>query len=125
LCTVSIFIDGAHLDNLGRMCVEPVIMELLELSSKVRCTDIIKFLLVFLPPYPLLTAKKGEAKSKSTKHNHLAFYHKALKIVLTYLPGFKKNKGGLEVDIPGLGIVYLHVRLVFFVGDTKGKTPMA
>jgi hypothetical protein len=26
LCPVSISIDGAHLDQIGRMCVEPVIM---------------------------------------------------------------------------------------------------
>jgi hypothetical protein len=86
VCPVSIFIDGAHLNNLGRMCVEPVIMELLALSIKVRWTDISKIILGFLPPYPLLTAKKNEeAKSKKTKHNHLAFYHKALNIVLNYL----------------------------------------
>jgi hypothetical protein len=60
LCPVSIFIDGAHLYNLGRMCVEPVIMELFALSSKVRHTYIIKILLSFLPPYPLLTAKNNE-----------------------------------------------------------------
>jgi hypothetical protein len=69
ICTLSAFFDGAHLDNLGRICVEPVIMELLVLSSKVRRTDIIKVLLGFLPPYPLLTVKKNEeAKSKKTKH---------------------------------------------------------
>jgi hypothetical protein len=62
---ISIFIDGAHLDNLGRMCVEPVIMELLALSRKVRHTYISKVLLGFLPPYPLLTAKKkGIQKQK-------------------------------------------------------------
>jgi hypothetical protein len=42
LCHISIFIDGYHLDNLGRMCVEPVIIELLVLSSKVNRTNIIK-----------------------------------------------------------------------------------
>jgi hypothetical protein len=35
LCPVSIFIDGAHLDQIGRMCVEPVILELLALFSEV------------------------------------------------------------------------------------------
>jgi hypothetical protein len=49
LFTVSIFIDGAHLNNHGRMCVDPVIMELLALSNKVRLTNIIKVLLGFLP----------------------------------------------------------------------------
>jgi hypothetical protein len=58
VCPVSIFIDGTHLDNLGRMRVEPVIMELVALSRKVRCTDINKVFLGFLTPYPLLTAKK-------------------------------------------------------------------
>jgi hypothetical protein len=57
---VSIFIGGAHMDNLGRMHVEPVIMELLALSSKVRRTDIIKVILGFLPTYQLLTAKNNE-----------------------------------------------------------------
>jgi hypothetical protein len=107
---VSIFIDDDHLENLGRMCVEPVIMELLALSSKVRCTDITKILLGFFPPYPLLTAKKNEeAKSQKTKYNHLAFYHKGLKIVLKDLLHVEKNKDGLQIDIPGLGIFYLHV----------------
>jgi hypothetical protein len=32
---------------------------------------------------------------------------------------------GLQVDIPGLGIVYLHVRLAFAVGHIKGQNPMA
>jgi hypothetical protein len=68
LCPVSIFIDGDHLDNLGIMCVEPVIMELLALSRKVRCTDISKVLLGFLPPYPLLTAKK-ERKPEPKRPN--------------------------------------------------------
>jgi hypothetical protein len=124
LCPVSIFIDGAHMDNLGRMCVEPI-MELLALSSKVRRTDISKVILGFLPPYSFLTAKKNEeAKSKKTKNNHLAFYHKALKIVLKDLLNIEKNKDGLQVDIPGLIIVYLHVRLAFIVGDIKRKNPM-
>jgi hypothetical protein len=101
-------------------------MELLALSSKVRRTDISKILLGFLLPYPLLTTKKNEeSKSQKTKHNYLAFYHKALKIVLKDLLYLKKNKDGLQVDIPGLGIVYLHVRLAFIVGDIKGKNPMA
>jgi hypothetical protein len=101
-------------------------MELLALSSKVRCTDINKVILVFLPPYPLLTAKKNEeAESKKTKHNHLAFYHKALNIFLKDLLHLKNNNDGLHVDIPGLGIVYLHVRLAFVVGDIKGQNPMA
>jgi hypothetical protein len=34
LCPVSIFIDGAHLNNHGRMFVEPVIMELLAYQIK-------------------------------------------------------------------------------------------
>jgi hypothetical protein len=73
-----------------------------------------------------LTAKKNEEeKCQKTKHNHLAFYHKALKIVLKDFLYLKKNKDGLQVDIPGLGIVYLHVRLAFIVGDVKGKNPMA
>jgi hypothetical protein len=126
MCPVSIFIDGAHLDNLVRMCVEPVIMELLALSSKVRRTDISKVLLDFLPPYPILTAKKNEeAKSKKTKHNHLEFYHKSLKVVLNDLLHLEKNKDGLQVDIPGIGIIYLHVRLAFVVGDIKGQNSMA
>jgi hypothetical protein len=37
----------------------------------------------------------------------------------------EKNKEGLQVDIPGIGIVYLHVRLAFVVGDIKGQNPMA
>jgi hypothetical protein len=123
---VSIFIDGSHLDNLGRMCVEPVITELLVLSSKVIRTDIRKVLLGLLPPYPLLTAKKNEeAKSKKTKQHRLAFYHKALKVVLKDLLHLEKNKDGLQVYIPGLGIVYLHIRLAFIVGDIKGQNPMA
>jgi hypothetical protein len=106
MCPVSIFIDGAHLDNLGRMCVEPVTMELLALSSKVERTYISKVPLGFLPPYPLFTSKKNEeAKSKKTKHNHLEFYHKALKFVLNDLLHLEKNKDSLQVDIPGLGIV--------------------
>jgi hypothetical protein len=44
LCPVRIFIDGAHPENLGIMCVEPVIMELLALSRKVRRTDILKII---------------------------------------------------------------------------------
>jgi hypothetical protein len=99
---------------------------LLALSSKVRRTGISKVLLGFLPPYPLLTAKKNEEeKSKKTKHNHLAFYHKALWIVLKDLLHLEKNKDGLEVDIPGLEIIYLHVRLAFIVGDIKGQNPRA
>jgi hypothetical protein len=126
MCHVSILIDGAHLDNLGRMCVEPVIMELLALSSKLRRTDISKVLLGFLPPNPLLTAKKiEEAKSKKTKHNHLEFYHKAVKVVHNDLLHLEKNNDGLQIDIPGLGLVYLHVRLAFVVGDIKGQNPMA
>jgi hypothetical protein len=66
-----------------------------------------------------------EAKSKNIKHNHLEFYHKALKIVLKDLLHLENNKEGLQVDIPGLGIVDLHVRLAFFVGDIKGQNPMA
>jgi hypothetical protein len=122
LCPVSIFIDGAHLDNLGRMCVEPVILEFLALSRKVRCIDIRKVLLGFLPPYPLLTAKKNEeAKSKKTKHNHLEFYNKALKVVLNDLLHLEKNKDGLQVDITGLGIVYLSVRLAFVIDLKQQK----
>jgi hypothetical protein len=34
LCLASTFVDDAHLDNLGRMCVEPVTMEFFALSSK-------------------------------------------------------------------------------------------
>jgi hypothetical protein len=95
-------------------------MEFLALSSKVRWTDIIKIILGFLPPYPLLNAKKNEeAKSQKTKHNHLAFNHKALKIVLKDLLYLEKNKDGLQVDTPGLGFVNLHVRLAFIVGDIK------
>jgi hypothetical protein len=68
-----------------------------------------------------LAAKKNEeAKSQKTKHNHLAFYHKALQIVLKDWLHLEKNKDGLQVDIPGLGIVYLHVRLAIIVGDIKG-----
>jgi hypothetical protein len=48
-----------------------------------------------------------------------------LKIVLKQLLHLEKNKEGLQVDIPGLGIVYLHVRLTFVVGDIKGQNPMA
>jgi hypothetical protein len=119
-------IDGAHLDNLERMCVEPMLMELLELSSKVRCTDISKVILGFLPPDPLLTTKNNEeAKSKKKKRNHLAFYHTALKIFLKDLLHFEKNNDGLQVDIPGLGIVYLHVLLAFIVGDIKEQNLMA
>jgi hypothetical protein len=73
-----------------------------------------------------LTAKKNEeSKSKKTKHNHLAFYHKALKIVLKDLLHLEKNKDGLQVDITGLGIVYLHIRLTFIVVDIKGGNPIA
>jgi hypothetical protein len=112
---VSIFIDGGHLDNLGRMCVKPVIMELLALSSKVRCTYITLIRLGVSPPYPLLTAKRNkEPKSKNTKHNHLDFYQKSLKIVLKDLLHLDKNKDGLQVDIPA-----------FNVGDIKGRHPMA
>jgi hypothetical protein len=126
LCPVSIFIDGAHLENLCRMRVEPVIMELLALSSKVIRTDIIKIILGFLPPYTLLTAKNNEeAKLQRTKHNHLAFCHKAFKIFLKDFTYLEKNKDGLQVDIPGLGFVYLHVQLAFIVGDIKGQNPMA
>jgi hypothetical protein len=108
------------------MCVEPVIMELLALSSKVRRTYISKVLPGFLSPYPLFNAKKNEeSKSKKTKYNHLEFYHKALKIVLKDLLHLEKNKEGLQVDIPGLGIMYLHVRLAFVVDDIKGQNPMA
>jgi hypothetical protein len=104
-----------------------MIMELLALSIKVRRTYISKVLLGFLPPYPLMTAKKNEeAKSKKTKHNHLELYHKALQVVLNDLLHLEKNKDDvLQVDIPGLGIVYLHVRLAFVVGDIKGQNPMA
>jgi hypothetical protein len=126
LCPVSIFIDGAHLDNLQKMCVEPVIMELLALSSKSRHTNISKVLLGFFPTLPLLTTKNNEEeKSKKTKHNHLAFYHKALKIVLKDLIYLEKNKDGLQVDIPGIEIVYLHVRLAFILFDIKRQNPMA
>jgi hypothetical protein len=48
-----------------------------------------------------------------------------LQIVLKDLLHLENNKEGLQVDIPGLGIVYLHVRLAFFVGDIKGKNTMA
>jgi hypothetical protein len=51
--------------------------------------------------------------------------HKALKIVLKDLLRLEKNNDGLQVDIPGLGIVYLHVRITFIVGDSKGQNPMA
>jgi hypothetical protein len=69
LCPVSIFINGAHLDNLGMMCVEPVIMELIALSIKLGRTYINKVLLGFLPPYPLLTThkmRKPKAKIPNT-----------------------------------------------------------
>jgi hypothetical protein len=83
-------------------------------------------LLGSLPPYPLLAAKKNEeAKSKKTKNNYLKFYHKALKIVIKDLLHLEKNQEGLQVYIPGLGIVYLHVRLTVVVGDIKGQNPMA
>jgi hypothetical protein len=125
LFPVSIFIDGAHLDNLCRICAEPVMMELLALSSKVIRTDINKILLGVLPPHPFLTTKKNEeAKSQKTKHNQLAFYHKALKIVLKDFLYLEKNKDGLQVDIPGLGIVYLHVRLALIFVDIMGQNPM-
>jgi hypothetical protein len=85
-----------------------------------------QIILGFLPPYPLLTAKKSEeAKSKKNKQNHIEFYRKALKIALKDSLQLENNKGGLQVDIPGLGPVYLHVRLAFFVGDIKGQSPMA
>jgi hypothetical protein len=70
------------------MCVEPVIMEFLALSSKVRRTYISK--------------QKHQIQP-------LEFYHKALKTVLKDLLHLEKNKEGLQVNIPGLGIVYLHV----------------
>jgi hypothetical protein len=35
LCPISILIDGAHLDQIGRMCVKPIIIELLALSSEI------------------------------------------------------------------------------------------
>jgi hypothetical protein len=126
LCLVSIFIDGAHLDNLGRMCVQPMGMEFLALSIKVIHPYISKVLLGFLSPYTLFTAKKNEeAKRKKTKHNHLAFYDKALKIVLKEFLHLETNKDGLQVDVTCLVIVYLHVRLAFIVGDIKGGNPIA
>jgi hypothetical protein len=64
------------LENLVRMCVEHVITKLLALSSKVIRTYISKVILGFLPPYPLLTGKNEESKSKKTKHNHLEFITK-------------------------------------------------
>ena len=126
LCPVSIFIDGAHLDQIGRMCVEPVIIELLALSSEVRKTDKSKVLIGFLPPYPVLTAQKNE-ESKSTKSelNYMEFYHRALRIVLKDLVLLENDKQGLVVDIPGMGQFFLHVRLAFVVGDIKGQNPMA
>jgi hypothetical protein len=48
-----------------------------------------------------------------------------LKIVLKDLLHLEKNKEGLQVDIPGLGIVDLHVQLAFVVGDIRGQNPMA
>jgi hypothetical protein len=47
-----------------------------------------------------------------------------LNIVLNDLLHLEKNKEGLQVDIPGLGIVYLHVRFAFVVGDSKRQNPM-
>jgi hypothetical protein len=55
----------------------------------------------------------------------LAFCHKSLNIILKDLLYLEKNKDGLQVDIPGLGIFYLHVRLAFIVVDIKGKHPTA
>jgi hypothetical protein len=37
----------------------------------------------------------------------------------------EKNKEGLKVDIPGIGIVYRQVRLEFVVGDIKVQNPMS
>jgi hypothetical protein len=64
-------------------------------------------------------------KSQKTKYNHLDFDHKALKIVLKDLLHLKKNKDDLQADIPGLGIVYLHIQLAFIVGDIKRQNPIA
>jgi hypothetical protein len=73
-----------------------------------------------------LTAQKNEqSKSKNTRHNHLSFCHKALKIVLKNLLHLEKNKDFLQVDLPDLEVVYLYVRLAFVVGDIKGKDQMA
>jgi hypothetical protein len=73
----------------------------------------------------LTSPKKEQSKSKNTKHNHLAFYHKALNIFLKDLLHLEKNKDFLQVDLPGLEIVYLYVRLAFVVGDIKGQGQMA
>jgi hypothetical protein len=69
LYPISIFIDGAHLDQIGGMCVGPVIIELLGLWSDLRRTYKYKALLGFLPPYHLLTAGKNlEAQSLKSKY---------------------------------------------------------
>jgi hypothetical protein len=126
LCPVSIFIDGAHLDQIGRMCVEPVIIELLSFSSAIRKTDKSKVLLGFLPPYPVVTAQKNEeARSTKSKLNYMEFYHRALRLVLKDLVCLENDKEGLAVDIPGMGQCFLHIRLAFVVGDIKGQNPMA
>jgi hypothetical protein len=49
LCPISIFIDGAHLDHIGRMCVEPMLIDILARWDEVRRTQNSKGLICFLP----------------------------------------------------------------------------
>jgi hypothetical protein len=80
----------------------------------------------YLPHYPVLTAKKQEeSKSLSMKLNYIIFYHRALHIILRKLLALEKDPDGLQVDIPGMGCIYLHVKLAFIVGNIKGQNTMA
>jgi hypothetical protein len=126
LAPISIFIDSARLDLIGRKEGEPVIVELLNLSSVLRRTDASKLLLGFLPPYPKTSAERAKDRNKTaTKKNYMEFYHAALRIVLKKLLEIEHLSDGLEVEIPNIGKSYLHVRLAFIVGDIKGQNPMA
>jgi hypothetical protein len=99
-----------------------MIMEVLSLWSEVRPTDKSKVLLVFLPPYPIITAENNR---ESKSHVAMVFYHRELRIFLKDFLLWQNDKNGLDLTIPGLGKVVLHVKLAFVLGDIKGQNHMA
>jgi hypothetical protein len=64
LVPISIFIDSARLDLIGRKEGEPVVVELLNLSSVLCRTNALKVLLGFLPRIPKLLPKGPKIETR-------------------------------------------------------------
>jgi hypothetical protein len=83
------------------------------------------FLLGIIPPYPrTVVEKQADKKIKELKFQYLGYYHACLSAILQDLLQLDNNPTGCPLNIPGLGCYYLHFKLSYIIGDTKGHEDM-